>query len=339
MNYLFRRHRSLQYFTSSQFFAHFLRQRKGRRQTGHILLGNSFFFRALPIFLAFLRSIKKNSLKACPNCQTSLPADARFCIRCGTPQNQGPEKELGFAVDWDQELPPQISGHFFSNLQEKIQSEYGQKDHLPFSERVYESGFRDIVERRAQQVGEKLETQFQLDAISQRTANKKLKALLEELTDFFIIRYCQDLLSTPLPESILKYQHLTLPEIDLFQMVLDYLDFAHESEIVYTDFLVMPVDKLKNAGRSFLFPEKNEKILLICDQSLFGSCKEGFALTETGIYWKAHLQKARNVAYAKIQSVEREKDWITINGNFFNVNPALNQKMLKLLKKLRQLLE
>lgn len=278
-------------------------------------------------------------MKSCPNCQTSLPDEARFCFQCGAPQPQHNDRGIPALIDWEQDVAAQITAHFFANLQEKVRDEYGQTEHLPFSERVYESGFRDIVERRAKQVGEKLETQLNLDAISLKTANKKVVALLEELTDFFVIRYCQDLLQVPLPESILKYQHLKLEEIDLFQMVLDYLDFAHESEVVYTDFLVMPVEKLKNAGRSFLFPEKNEKILLICDQSLFGSCKEGFALTEKGIYWKAHLQKARQVQYDQIRGVEKEKDWININGYFFNVNVSLNQKMLKLLKKLRQLQE
>lgn len=278
-------------------------------------------------------------MKPCPNCQTLLPDEARFCIQCGAPQSLYSERGVPALVDWDEDIAPQITARFFTSLQDKVREEYGLTEHLPFSERVYESGFRDIVERRAQQVGEKLETQLNLDAISLKTANKKVLALLEELTDFFIIRYCQDLLQVRLPESILKYQHLTLEEIDLFQMVLDYLDFAHESEVVYTDFLVMPVEKLKNAGRSFLFPEKDEKILLICDQSLFGSCKEGFALTEKAIYWKAHLQKARQVRYDQLQGVEKEKDWININGYFFNVNASLNQKMLKLLKKLHQLQE
>lgn len=278
-------------------------------------------------------------MKPCPNCQTLLPDEARFCIQCGAPQSLYSERGVPALVDWDEDIAPQITARFFTSLQDKVREEYGLTEHLPFSERVYESGFRDIVERRAQQVGEKLETQLNLDAISLKTANKKVLALLEELTDFFIIRYCQDLLQVRLPESILKYQHLTLEEIDLFQMVLDYLDFAHESEAVYTDFLVMPVEKLKNAGRSFLFPEKDEKILLICDQSLFGSCKEGFALTEKAIYWKAHLQKARQVRYDQLQGVEKEKDWININGYFFNVNASLNQKMLKLLKKLHQLQE
>ena len=36
-------HRSLQYFTASQFFSHFLRQVKCLLQTGQILVGNSPF--------------------------------------------------------------------------------------------------------------------------------------------------------------------------------------------------------------------------------------------------------------------------------------------------------
>lgn len=278
-------------------------------------------------------------MKACPNCRTNLPDEARFCIQCGAPQSNSAAPEPRVAIKWEQDVALQITAHFFSSLQQRVKEEYAEKDHLVFSERVYESGFRDIVQRRAQQVGDKLSTQLNLDAVSLRIANKKVELLLDELLDFFIIRYCKDLLNLPLPEAILKYQHLTLEQIDLFQMVLDYLDFAHESEIVYTDFLVMPVEKLKNAGRTFLFPEKNEKILLICDQTILGSCKEGFALTEKGIYWKAHLQKARQALYANLRTIEREKEWLNINGYFFNVNPALNLKMLKLLRKLKQLME
>jgi len=40
-----RRQRSEQYFTSSQHLAHFLRQVKGRLQTGQILVGKSDFNR------------------------------------------------------------------------------------------------------------------------------------------------------------------------------------------------------------------------------------------------------------------------------------------------------
>jgi len=115
------------------------------------------------------------------------------------------------------------------------------------------------------------------------------------------------------------------------------LDFAQEKEVVYTDFLVMPMEKLKNASKSFLFPAPKEKILLICDQSLFGSCKEGFAITERALYWKAHLEKPQQLNFENIMQVEKSKEWITLNGFFFNVNPRLNLKMMKLIKKIKQL--
>ena len=196
-------------------------------------------------------------MKTCPKCQTQLPQEARFCIQCGAPQpSNAKEGSARLGINWDQDAATQITSHFFTALRQRVQAEYQEEQYPTFSERLYESGFRDTVQRRAQQIGDKLRTQLDLGAVSIRVANNRIEVLLEELLDFFIIRYCQDLLAFPLPEGILKYQGLRLAEIDLLQMILDYLDFAHESEIVYTDFLVMPVEKLKNAGRSFLFPEK-----------------------------------------------------------------------------------
>lgn len=42
-------------------------------------------------------------------------------------------------------------------------------------------------------------------------------------------------------------------------MILDFLQLGEEGEEFYTDFLRMPLDKLKQAGKSFLFPAKDEK--------------------------------------------------------------------------------
>ena len=68
-----------------------------------------------------------------------------------------------------------------------------------------------------------------------------------------------------------------------------------------------------------------------------GNCREGFAFTGRALYWKANLQKARRVAYSGIREVKREKDWIMINGFFFHVNLSLDVKILKLLRRLKQL--
>jgi hypothetical protein len=99
----------------------------------------------------------------------------------------------------------------------------------------------------------------------------------------------------------------------------------------------MPPRKVRNASQSFLFADPNERIFFICDQSILGSAKEGFAMTDQALYWRMPLQKAERVYYDKIESVKREKRWITVNDMFFNVSPTLNLKMLKLLKKLKRL--
>lgn len=276
-------------------------------------------------------------MRSCPKCRTELPDEARFCFQCGAPQPQMAEPEGAFVIDWSVEAAPQIGRLFLEALRQRVTTVYKDDLYPSFSEKLYESGFRDVVDRRSRQMGEKLSEQLLLSTISTRMANRKVEQLLQELLDFFIIRHCSTLSEYSLPEAVLKYQQLSWEQIDLFQMVLDYLDFAHEQEVVYTDFLTMPMEKLKNAGKSFLYPEKQEKILFICDQSILGSCKEGFALTEKAIYWKAHLQKARQVSYDQLSTVIKEKEWININGYFFNSNPSLNFKMLHLLKKMAML--
>ncbi|MEN0003779.1 MAG: hypothetical protein AAF798_06535, partial [Bacteroidota bacterium] len=62
--------------------------------------------------------------------------------------------------------------------------------------------------------------------------------------------------------------------------------------------------------------------------------KEGFALTEAALYWKAYLQKPKIVAFQQLQSIKREKDWLLINWEFFSANASINVKLLKLLKKI-----
>jgi len=100
---------------------------------------------------------------------------------------------------------------------------------------------------------------------------------------------------------------------------------------------LMPINKLKNASQAFLFPAKDEKIMLIADQTIFGSCKEGFAMTENGLYGKAHFESPQKVYYKDIREIKKEQNWIAVNGLFFNINPSVNVKMLKLLRKLGEL--
>ena len=99
----------------------------------------------------------------------------------------------------------------------------------------------------------------------------------------------------------------------------------------------MPVQKLQNACTTFLHADRRERIFFICDLSLSGNCKEGFAMTDKGIYWKANLASAYQVQFGGLKEVRFNKEYLTVNNHFFNANPSLNLKLFKLLKKLREL--
>lgn len=272
----------------------------------------------------------------CWNCKTELPDGAKFCFNCGAKQDQQLVLEDPFF-----KLPPdieqQLTEDFFVALQEQLAEEQDVQLFETYREKVYDGGFRDILKRKIQQLIEQLKELEENKSLSEEVIAGLRDRVFFDLLDYFIIHFCKDLNVVDLPEAILKYQDVNWSDINLLQMIMDYLDFENEEETVYTDFLKMPIEKVKNAGKFFLFPEKDEKILLICDQSAFGSCKEGFALTDKALYWKAYLEKARVVHYDNIRLLEKEKEWITINGFFFNVNQSMNVKLLKLLRKIDQL--
>lgn len=277
-------------------------------------------------------------MKRCHRCHKELPENARFCLNCGAEQKAAAASASeSVIIDPAKDVSRQFSEQFFVHLKQRLQEEHHPDMFQAYSERVYESTYRD----RISQKGEKLQTQVrQREAQGQldiKKFNRYVLDVLQDMLDEFIIRFCEDLNSVHLPQAILKYQQKEWAEISVYRLVMDYLDFAHEREKPYTDFLKMPVEKLKNAGNHFLFPARKEKILFIVDTSLLGNCKEGFAMTEHALYWKFPLQKARLVNYDRLDKVERVEDWITINGFFFNVNPSINLKMQKLLKKIRRL--
>lgn len=165
-------------------------------------------------------------------------------------------------------------------------------------------------------------------------ATKRIEDTLADLTEYFIVETAADLSGKVLPQRLLRHQSVDWETVDLFKLVMDYLDFERESERVYTDFVTMPERSLRNATRSFLKAGKDERVFLICDQSLISQAKNGFAVTDSGLYWKTVLQPAGRVLFKTLEKIKLEQGHLKLDGQFFNAGASLNLKLALLLKKL-----
>ena len=305
-------------------------------------------------------------MKNCRACQKPIPDDARFCPACGTSvivetfdcPRCGSENDLSAAacsncdfgfVSGKKEPPKTNLNDIFDNshtesleqaiadrfslaFEKRLKEEHHTSLHHAYIDRFYKSDFRSSVDFRIKQLAE----QAQRNPDDDKKFSFAAPAF-EELLDYFIIRYCSDLNEAVFDEKILKYQSRSVENIQLGELVSDYLNFNSEGETAYTNFVTMPANKLKNAAQNFLFPQKGETIFFICDLSTFGACKDGFAMTRDCIYWKMPMEKKQRVYYKNLEEIKRQEDWITINGIFFSGSKTLNIKLLRLLKKLREL--
>lgn len=283
----------------------------------------------------------------CPQCASGNPATAQFCVNCGY---NFVKASMGKTIsDYDPQYPlnfrklkgvsSEIRQYFIQALDKRLQERHNAAKKEAYFNRLMQSDFQKIFQLRSEQLAEEA---YSIHTRQHPRFQQEIDDLLREafngLLDFFIIRHCRDLNDFDLPESILKYEGIPSDEIDRFQLLWDFLAPEQEEDLqIYFDFLKMPLQKLQNAGRYFLFPAKDEKILLICDQTIFGSCKEGFAFTDLAIYWKSHFKKAQKVFYKNLDSMEQFKDHLLLNGHFFNVNPAMNRKVLYFLSKMKRI--
>lgn len=251
--------------------------------------------------------------------------------------NPPPVNDL-FEKNPNENIEQEIFDKFSIAFENQIKIEQNHTKYNQYVDRFEASDFKLSFEFRIKQLAEEVQKIRLDDANLLKDESALLDRAFTELIDYFVIRYCADLNDVFLPESILQYQNIAPENIDLAQMVFDYLDFKNEQERVHFDFIKMPMQRLKNASKAFLFPEKGEKIFFICDQTILGSGKEGFAMTEKAIYWKMQFETAERVYYKNLKQIAPQKNWITINEMFFNTNPSLNIKLLKLLKKLKTIL-
>lgn len=280
--------------------------------------------------------------KICPSCHAPNPQVSVFCHDCGfhfegKKRQEAPAYQPIFPLDFDPDtLTEQVKALFFKNMRERVHEEHDIAKYSHYVDRFYQSRFREIYEVRANQIAEDALIQWErfgnnaLPDIDQR-----IEAAFEGLMDFFFIQYCPDLNGIRLPTSILRHEHARPGQTDLWALVHDFLDFEHEMEVFHFDFIAMPEDLLANACKSFLTADRRERVFFICDLSLKGTCKEGFAMTNRAIYWRQLFDKPRRVAFDALRDIKKEREWLLLNGHFFTANPSLNLKMYKLLKKLR----
>jgi Double zinc ribbon len=279
--------------------------------------------------------------KACPSCSGQSPLASVFCHHCGF-HFEGRRKETrGYQprhpLDFDAEtMTAQVKALFFKSLRQRVEEEHDPARYSDYVERFYQSRFGEIYEVRAEQIAEDTLIQWErFGAEALPDIDRRIDESFEGLLDYFTIQFCPDLNGILLPGAILKYERAQPGRTDVWAMTRDFLDFEREQEVVYTDFISMPEDALKNACKNFLAADRKEKVWFICDLSLKGGCREGFSMTDQAIYWRAPLNKARKVSYRELHDIKREKEWITINGHFFTANPSLNLKIYKLLKKIK----
>ncbi|MCB0523528.1 MAG: zinc ribbon domain-containing protein [Lewinellaceae bacterium] len=280
--------------------------------------------------------------KECPACSHKGPLSSVFCHHCGFhfdgkhPADKHRYQPV-YPLEFDSvTLTEQVKALFFNTLRNRIELEHDTQKYGDYVERFYQSRFRDIYGLRSEQIAEDIMMQWERfgnEALME--IDKRLHTAFEGLLDFFIIQYCPDLNGILLPSAILKYEKVIPGKTDLWLMIRDFLDFDHEDEVFYFDFITMKPELLANACKSFLSAERQERVYFICDLSVKSNCKEGFAMTSKGIYWKSAFEKARKVMYKDIGTIQKQKDWLTINGHFFTANDSLNLKLCKLLKKLR----
>ncbi|WP_116108181.1 GNAT family N-acetyltransferase [Lewinella sp. IMCC34191] len=168
-------------------------------------------------------------------------------------------------------------------------------------------------------------------------AAKRKSRAIGELIEYFVVETAAQLHEGLISQEVLRFQGAEWERIDLYKLVMTYLDFGAVSEKVYTDFVTIPPKVLKRATENYLRTSRDERLFFICDQTLFGSGKQGFAMTDAGIYWKNVLQPAGAATYTTIRQVAVEDDHLMIDGQYFDAGERLNLQVALLLDKLRRL--
>ncbi|NJB85669.1 GNAT superfamily N-acetyltransferase [Lewinella marina] len=229
--------------------------------------------------------------------------------------------------------PGQLRGEFEDRLGERLAAYFGA-DALPDYLKAYAQAdnFHRIRDVALQGLAAFLNGQA-----DRRRANRRRRDVVADLIEYFVVETAEALHGAVIDQRVLRYQGVDWRRVDLFKMVMDYLGFGGGADGVYTDFVTMPPRILKNATAGYLQATRDERVLFICDQSLFGNGKVGYAMTDAAIYWKSVLQPASAATYTTLGKLERQGDHLLVDGQYLNAGEPFNLRLALLLDKLRRL--
>ena len=259
--------------------------------------------------------------KVCGACNTSNPIEALYCKNCGHPFTES-------LVDL-----PSLVDLFLDYFDREIREANGFFNKEKIHKSLSTSAFLEKVAARFDALELKYST-----LEDRQLYNREIQQDFLGLLEYFLVYFCEGILPYPLSKKILKYEGMSQALIQ--PMAYDYLNLENWSdEDIYLNPLDIPLKGIKKAASIFFKPQKNEAILFLLDQSLTGSFREGVGLTERGIYWKSAMEPAQAVPFSAIQTLELEKNWLLINGHYFNVNPSFNFYFMRFLKKVALYIE
>lgn len=272
----------------------------------------------------------------CPNCGTENPLDARYCVRCGHKLfelNQSPDDDRAVTPVAPPELEPlptlaELQERFRRDFETRVREVNGKLK--AYRQRAVDSDFLETAENRFEQLLQ------EMPRIPAEDRDRRLDDAFSDLLDYFLLETAADLHPVTPPAAALTYQDTSLDAKNLKKIVLEFLQLVTEKEQHFTDFVRIPEPKLRNARRAFFEVAEGERPLLLFDNSLTGSLKKGFGLTDRALYWKQHFQPAHRVAFGELEDLCAEGRPLKINGLFFDANRRVNLRMLYLLRKLRR---
>lgn len=280
---------------------------------------------------------------SCSHCTYLNPADAKFCHNCGHPFSVSAatsDYTPKYSIDWSDtaHLPTALREAYLLYLRAYIKKEGRIEEEGRSIEYFYKSVFREVFESYAIKLTQRFERMYaQFGAVILPKIEKELEQNFYALCERFFIRYATHLLPHPLPTSILKHLEAKWQTLSLHRLIQDYLAVEEEQDVIYVNAIEIPLKKLQQARKTFLKEAGEEVIHLFCDLSLFGTGREGFALTSGGLYWKMHFHRSGVWNYSKPLVLERKGERLKINGRYFHVNAAFNYKLFKLCLKIKAL--